>query len=75
MGYLEVSGVGYRLPDGRPLLHEVSFRVGEGAKTALIGANGCGKTTLLTLIDRITAPRRSVRIGGWTSFIAGQCRR
>lgn len=50
VGYLEVSGVGYRLPDGRPLLHEVSFRVGEGAKAALIGANGCGKTTLLTLI-------------------------
>ena len=50
MGYLEVSSVGYRLPDGRPLLNDVNFRVGEGAKSALIGANGCGKTTLLRLI-------------------------
>jgi len=50
MGYLEVSGVGYRLPDGRPLLDDVTFRVGDGTKMALIGANGCGKTTLLNLI-------------------------
>lgn len=50
MGSVEVSGVGYRLPDGRPLLQEVTFRVGDGAKAALIGANGCGKTTLLRLI-------------------------
>jgi ATPase subunit of ABC transporter with duplicated ATPase domains len=50
VGYLEVSGVGYRLPDGRPLLDEVGFRVGDGTKMALIGANGSGKTTLLRII-------------------------
>lgn len=49
-GLSEVSGVGYRLPDGRRLPHDLSFRVGDGIKTALIGANGCGKTTLLRLI-------------------------
>ena len=37
-------------PDGRPLLDEVTFRVGEGAKVALIGPNGTGKTTLLRII-------------------------
>ncbi|MEV3926103.1 ATP-binding cassette domain-containing protein [Actinomadura coerulea] len=36
--------------DGRPLLREVSFRVGQGAKAALVGPNGGGKTTLLRLI-------------------------
>ncbi len=50
MGHLEISGIGYHLPDGRPLLQDVSFRVGEGTKMALIGANGCGKTTLLRLV-------------------------
>ncbi|MEV5710915.1 ATP-binding cassette domain-containing protein [Actinoallomurus sp. NPDC052274] len=50
MGHIEVSGLTHVLPDGRPLLDEVSFRVGEGAKAALVGPNGAGKTTLLRLI-------------------------
>jgi ATPase subunit of ABC transporter with duplicated ATPase domains len=50
MGYLEVGSVGHTLPGGRVLLHDASFRVGEGAKAALIGDNGTGKTTLLRLI-------------------------
>src|SRR6478735_4293940 len=50
MGYIDISTVSYSLPDGRPLLDEVSFRVGEGSTTALIGANGAGKTTLLRII-------------------------
>lgn len=41
----------YFLPDGRPLLGGVSLRVGEGAKVALVGPNGTGKTTLLRIID------------------------
>ncbi|HVX43203.1 MAG TPA: ATP-binding cassette domain-containing protein, partial [Mycobacteriales bacterium] len=45
-----VAHVGYTLPDGRMLLNDVSFRVGEGSKTALIGANGAGKTTLLRIV-------------------------
>ena len=50
MRYIDISRVSYGLPDGRPLLDEVSFRVGEGSTTALIGANGAGKTTLLRII-------------------------
>ncbi|WP_043639444.1 ABC-F family ATP-binding cassette domain-containing protein [Nonomuraea candida] len=50
MGHVEVSGVTYLLPDGRPLLLEVSFKVGEGAKAALVGPNGAGKSTLLRLV-------------------------
>src|SRR3954467_7578507 len=50
MGYIDVSNVSLTLPDGRPLLDEVSFRVGAGATSALIGANGAGKTTLLRII-------------------------
>jgi len=47
---VQVARLRYLLPDARVLLDDVTFRVGEGAKTALIGANGAGKTTLLRLI-------------------------
>jgi ATPase subunit of ABC transporter with duplicated ATPase domains len=50
MGYVDVAGVGFVLPDGRELLADVSFRVGEGAKVALVGPNGAGKTTLLRMV-------------------------
>ena len=56
MGHVDVQRVGYVLPDGRELFADVSFRVGDGAKTALIGANGTGKTTLLRIIAGDLAP-------------------
>jgi ATPase subunit of ABC transporter with duplicated ATPase domains len=65
VGYIDVSGVSYALLDGRPLLDEVSFRVGEGTTTALIGANGAGKTTLLKIVrGEISPDAGSVGIDG-----------
>ncbi|MGN6636776.1 MAG: ABC-F family ATP-binding cassette domain-containing protein [Oryzihumus sp.] len=51
MGHVDINAISYSLPDGRPLLGEVSLRVGEGAKVALIGPNGTGKTTLLRIVS------------------------
>ncbi|MCA1223140.1 ABC-F family ATP-binding cassette domain-containing protein [Streptomyces sp. 8L] len=51
MGHLEAAHLEYYLPDGRALLGDASFRVGEGSVVALVGANGAGKTTLLRLIS------------------------
>ena len=65
MGYIDINGVSYALPDGRPLLDDVAFRVGEGSITALIGANGAGKTTLLRIIRGDEAAHAgAVSIGG-----------
>ena len=50
MGHVDLAGIGYVLPDGRPLLTDVGFRVGEGATVALVGPNGAGKTTLLRIV-------------------------
>ncbi|MCD0442200.1 ATP-binding cassette domain-containing protein [Glycomyces sp. A-F 0318] len=56
MGFVDLSGVRYVLGDGRTLFDDVSFRVGEGAKVALIGANGTGKTTLLNIVTGALSP-------------------
>jgi sulfate-transporting ATPase len=66
VGYVDVSGVGCVLPDGRELFSDVSFRVGEGAKVALVGPNGAGKTTLLRMVagDTPTPIGTIARSGG-----------
>lgn len=65
MGHVEAAHLEYYLPDGRVLLGDVSFRVGEGAKVALVGANGAGKTTMLRLISGELKPDGgSVTISG-----------
>jgi ATPase subunit of ABC transporter with duplicated ATPase domains len=50
VGHVEVAHLSHALPDGRVLLGDVSFRVGDGSTVALIGPNGAGKTTLMRLI-------------------------
>jgi ATPase subunit of ABC transporter with duplicated ATPase domains len=47
---VELTRVSFHLPDGRPLLDDIGFRVGDGAVVALVGPNGAGKTTLLRII-------------------------
>jgi ATPase subunit of ABC transporter with duplicated ATPase domains len=56
VGHVDVNGVSYVLPDGRTLFSGVSFRVGDGAVVALVGANGAGKTTLMRVIAGDTDP-------------------
>ena len=56
-GHVEVAHVSHVLPDGRTLLDDVSFRIGEGITAALVGPNGAGKTTLLRLVAGDVQPQ------------------
>ncbi len=66
MGHVDLSHVSFSLPDGRVLLDDVSFRVGEGAVVALVGANGAGKTTLMRIVAGDLTPSQGTvtRSGG-----------
>ena len=57
VGHVEVAHLSQALPDGRVLLDDASFRVGEGSVAALVGPNGAGKTTLIRLIAGDQAPQ------------------
>jgi zinc/manganese transport system ATP-binding protein len=52
---LAVDGVSVSLA-GRQILDDVTFRVGTGEFTGLIGSNGAGKTTLLRVILGLQRP-------------------
>jgi len=60
---LNVEGL-YKSYNEQILLENVSLKVEKGDKLALIGPNGCGKTTLLKLINgQIPADQGEIRLG------------
>ena len=76
MGHVEVAHLSHAIPDGRVLLGDASFRVGEGVTAALVGPNGAGKTTLIRLIAGDLTPQSgtvtfSGGLGVMRQFIGG----
>jgi ATPase subunit of ABC transporter with duplicated ATPase domains len=70
VGSLHLSHVSWRRPGGAALLDDVTFSVGDRSHTALVGANGTGKTTLLRLITGELSPTSgTVRIDGQLGFM------
>lgn len=60
MSHIDVQNVSLSLPDGRPLLDDVTFRVPSGKTTAVIGQNGAGKTTLMRIVRGEVSPHAGV---------------
>jgi subfamily B ATP-binding cassette protein MsbA len=52
-GRVELSHVQFGYLSDRPVLHDVSLIVQPGQHAALVGATGCGKSTLIGLVPRL----------------------
>ena len=53
---VELRSVGFAYPGTGPVLRDVDLTVAEGSVHAIVGPNGCGKTTLLRLVARLEQP-------------------
>ena len=53
---IEFKDVTFSYVPGKPVLKNVSFTVPAGAKAAIVGPTGCGKTTLINLLMRFYEP-------------------
>jgi ATP-binding cassette subfamily B protein len=60
------EGVGFSYPGAeQPVLHDISFTAKSGTTTAIIGATGSGKSTLVHLIPRLyDATEGTIRVSG-----------
>ncbi len=57
---LTFENVGFAYQPGNPVLNEVSLNVAFGETVAVVGPNGCGKSTLANLIPRFADPTSGV---------------
>ena len=53
---IEFKNVSFSYVEGRPVLQDISFKVGKGESFAIAGPTGCGKTTLINLLMRYYEP-------------------
>ena len=53
---MEFKNVSFSYVEGRPVLKDISFKVGKGESFAIAGPTGCGKTTLINLLMRYYEP-------------------
>ncbi|MEM9329175.1 MAG: ABC-F family ATP-binding cassette domain-containing protein, partial [Bacteroidota bacterium] len=59
MNYLSVEGLS-KSYDERQLFSDLTFGIAQGQKVALVGVNGCGKSTLMRIIASLDAPDQGV---------------
>lgn len=62
---LAFSNVGFHYRNGNPVLKNVSLEIRAGESVAIVGPNGCGKTTLINMVPRFHDPiQGDVKING-----------
>ena len=66
---VDFEDVSYQTEDGKPILKDVTWRLGPGDRIGLLGANGAGKTTLLQLMTGELRPSSGrIKIGKTVKF-------
>lgn len=55
-GDIEFHDVGFAYEEGKPVLHNISFKSPAGTVTALVGTSGSGKTTIAGLVASFITP-------------------
>lgn len=61
VGQIELNNLQVRYRDASaPLLHQINLTIPQGSYTAITGASGCGKTTLLRCLLRLMEPEAGV---------------
>lgn len=53
---IEFKNITFSYVPGKPVLKDISFKVGKGESFAIAGPTGCGKTTLINLLMRYYEP-------------------
>ena len=53
---IEFRSVGKRFPDGTEAVQDFSFALPSHKTTVFVGSSGCGKTTLLRMVNRMVEP-------------------
>jgi len=62
---IEFKDVSFSYVPGRPVLKNVSFKIGAGESYAIVGPTGCGKTTLINLLMKYYEPDSGdILVGG-----------
>lgn len=62
---IAVTGLSYAYPDGPPVLRDVSVDIPAGARIAVVGRTGSGKSTFVKLLARLLeVPPATVRLSG-----------
>ena len=55
---LEFQNISFQYPqDKQPMMQNLSFSVEDGAFISIIGASGCGKSTIFRLINGLEKPQ------------------
>ena len=52
---LEVSGLSFSYSD-REVIRDLNFQIKEGEFVSILGASGCGKSTILKLLTGVRKP-------------------
>jgi len=66
-GLLEMENLSFAYPNAPPVIRNFNLMVQQGERVAILGASGCGKSTVLSLIAGLAeAGEGVIRIGGVT---------